>query len=396
MDGAWLAAGHFAAAALLLLLAAIMLWVDAASRAVWAFVAFLVLRAGVLTLLWLSYVVPDPRGILGNVVTYYDIAAAGAILCLYALYPKRRSPGWLVVVVAGVLAAEWTWAFARCAIGCEESGPGPLRFLFAPTVLVAGIVALALSLASRRMPEGTRRTSVRIVAVGLAIESALYGGISVGLPLGAIYPWDVAVAGAAALVVAATLRGKARIALLVVVALAFASGVLGVRILGDERMLLYGAWRLVLPLLLGYALARHRLLDLDLRVKLAARRATLGAIFAGVFFVVTEGGAYALGSTFGVLAGILAVGALVPLLGPLRRAAERVTSLLPGEEGVPRELPLERRQRIYHEFAVQAWSDGRLARNERVFLDQLRERLALPAEDAMRIETDASQHVRIG
>ena len=126
-------------------------------------------------------------------------------------------------------------------------------------------------------------------------------------------------------------------------------------------------------------------------MKIAARRATIGAVFAGVFFVVTESAAYSLGNYFGVLAGIVSVGLLVPFMGPLRRAADRLAHLRPGEETAPRELPIERRRQIYFDFAIQAWSDGHLARQERAFLDQLRERLALSAEDALHLESTAAK-----
>lgn len=392
MDGAWLAAAHFAAAALMLILAALMLWIDAASRVIWSFVAVLVLRAGMIGSQAVAFVGDaSTRVALSNAVPYYEIALVGAILWFLSIFPKRRSTIWRGAILIAIATAAGIWAFARCIVLCDALYPGPLFLLYTPSAIVAGVAAAILSVSTRSMPEGTSRTSARIVAAALALEAALSAGITLGFPNAFARTWTVAAAMAGAVALGIVLRGRARLGILLGLGLAAASGVIGGRVLGNERFLLYGAWRLAVPVLIGFAVARHRLFDLDIKVKLAARSATIGAVFAGVFFVVTEGGAYALGSRFGMLAGIIAVGALVPLLGPLRRAAERMTRFLPGEEGAPRELTLERRRQIYHDFALQAWADGVLARPEREFLDQLRERLALPAEDAMLLESEASR-----
>lgn len=396
-------AGHFAAAALMLLLAGVLLWLDASSRPVRAFVAFLVLRAGagVATPIVMLVSDSDPTTVaaLASSVVYVHFAAAGAVLWFIATFPHPAPP----IVRAGILsltvAAEAVLALRRCWVICDGS-LGPLAFLLQALPLSIAAAAIWFLFTARRMTPGVRRSSTTVLGIAFAIESALWAGI--GFPLGGVTSadWPFFAGLAVAAFAGSSLNGRLRLlvlgALLGAGVTSFVATHWTTILPASIGFFARGLWRLALPALAAYALLRHRLFDLDIRVRLATQRATIGAIFAGVFFVVTEGSAYVLGSQFGVLAGILAVGALVPAMGPLRRAAERIANFLPGDVSPAKDLPIERRREIYHEFALQAWADGSLAREERLFLDSVRERLGLSADDALRLESEASRTTQGG
>ncbi|HLE46704.1 MAG TPA: hypothetical protein VI818_00280, partial [Candidatus Thermoplasmatota archaeon] len=85
----------------------------------------------------------------------------------------------------------------------------------------------------------------------------------------------------------------------------------------------------------------------------------------------------------------LAVAALLLVLSPLRRWAERVaTAAVPLGRPVHQVLPAER-MAIYREQAEYAWADGTLTAKERWRLEQLRSRLGLTSEEAARVELEA-------
>lgn len=403
MDGAWVAAGHFAAAALMLLLASVLLWLNSASPPVRAFVAFLVLRAGASVARPLARIMDpvDPVTVaaLASWIVYLQITAAGCVFWLLATFPRPAPRVVSFAVLALTMMADAIFFFDECQILCGAER-GRLYFLLQALPLAVSVAAIVYLLAALRMLDGPRRDSTRIVGVAFAFEAALWAGTALPSLGSGPAGWPLIAGLGVVCVAVVALSGRARIVVPIALTAAGVCAYLGNRaplfMPASIGFLLLGLWRMTLPALAAYALLRHRLFDLDVRVKLVLQRATIGAVFAGVFFVVTEGSAYVLGSQFGMLAGIVAVGALVPAMGPLRRAAERIAELLPEASAPARELPLERRRQIYHEFALQAWADGALAREERAFLDQIRVRLGLSAEDALRLESEASQATRGG
>lgn len=407
MDGAWwLAIGQFTAAALMLLLAGVLLWLDAASRAVRAFVAFLILRAGILVA---TRVGAMDRGVLGaaiaETIPYYNLALAGALVWLLSVYPRPRGllsfrhGKWILLAV--VLMAEGVYAFARCLVICDDV-PQALAFLLVAFPVASGIGAFLLFRDARAAPTPLARTSILLLAAGLLVETSLSAGsmlaflvrspenLSTTLGPGNALPilaWLLGVAGSFGL------SSSARAKVWSLAGAAFLTALVARTSGWQAGEFIVGLWRIVLPVLAAYALARYRLFDLDLKVRVAAKRATIAGIFAGVFFVVTEGAAVLLGYYVGVLAGILAVGALVPLMAPLRQIAERAIRALPGDDTAHDGLTIERRRQLYLDFATQAWANGSMAPAERSFLDALRKKLALSAEDALALESHAASEV---
>ncbi|HEV8359873.1 MAG TPA: hypothetical protein VGR28_05380, partial [Candidatus Thermoplasmatota archaeon] len=147
-----------------------------------------------------------------------------------------------------------------------------------------------------------------------------------------------------------------------------------------------GLSRTIAVLILAYAMLRHQLLDIDVKVRWTIQQSTIAAAFIGVFFVVSESAQTLLAGSVGPYLGIAAAGLLLFAMAPLQRAAERVAGA-----AVPharRQLPPEERAALYRDTARMAWADGRLTPDERRLLDGLRERLGLSADEASRLERE--------
>ncbi|MGQ0535065.1 MAG: hypothetical protein ACT4PT_03230 [Methanobacteriota archaeon] len=142
--------------------------------------------------------------------------------------------------------------------------------------------------------------------------------------------------------------------------------------------------------ILLYGIAKTHLFDIDVRVKWTIHRGTLAGIFVAVFFVVSEFAKSFFAARAGLIAGVLAAGALLFVLSPLQRVAERVAdAAMPGVRPVGA-LSGPERTEAYRELVRFVWADGRIDRDERRMLAAMRERLGLSATEAERIELDAT------
>jgi hypothetical protein len=193
-----------------------------------------------------------------------------------------------------------------------------------------------------------------------------------------------------------TMQGKAK-GFLLFALLAAASGLfLGWNApLGSNWLpgiFILGLWRTLLPALVAYALVRHRLFGVEVRLKWTLVRAMMAFTFLGVFFVAAQLAQNYLSSALGWSLGGVAAGLLLFAVSPIQRMAERFTqAVLPHTKPVASMAHPERLDLFRHQ-AVLVWSDGAMGRKERALLDALREHLALPFEDAARIETEAAAH----
>jgi hypothetical protein len=151
---------------------------------------------------------------------------------------------------------------------------------------------------------------------------------------------------------------------------------------------LLGLWRLALPAVAAYALLKHGLFDIDLRLKKTLYRGTVALSFLAVFFVVAQIMQNYLSQTLGFLVGGIAAGLLLFALQPVQKFAERFADvIMPNTRPIETLVPDQRRQ-IYHSQVSLAWADGVLDRSERRLLDDLRERLGLTHEEAALIERE--------
>ncbi|HLE47885.1 MAG TPA: histidine kinase N-terminal 7TM domain-containing protein [Candidatus Thermoplasmatota archaeon] len=148
------------------------------------------------------------------------------------------------------------------------------------------------------------------------------------------------------------------------------------------------AWTLVFALLVVYALVRHRLFDIDVRMRLTLRRTTLAAFFVAAFFIGTELTQNYLSTRYDSVVGVLAAGTLLLALHPLQRVADRLARV-----AVPNATPISGMSHpehvaLYREQVLIAWADGTLSAKERRMLDRTRERLGISLDESAKIESD--------
>lgn len=154
--------------------------------------------------------------------------------------------------------------------------------------------------------------------------------------------------------------------------------------------LLVGAWRLLASALIAYALVRHRFLALDHALNFTVRKGTLATVLLATFFVVFQVIENLLDANLGLVAGGLATGAMLLSARPLERAGARLAKALVPRGQDPAVSSDDERLRLFREQAYMVWSDGMMGRKERLLLDNLRERLRIPLEEAVRIEREAT------
>lgn len=150
---------------------------------------------------------------------------------------------------------------------------------------------------------------------------------------------------------------------------------------------LEGFMQIVGVSLVFYAIARHQLFDINLRVKWALRQSTVAAVFVAVFLVATDGAQIVFGKQnpwIGVAAAVL----LALALAPLQRFAERVAEkAMPGTKPIA-EMNAPEREALFREQVELVWMEGTLTAKDRMVLKNLGERLGLTIYDAERIEAD--------
>ena len=157
---------------------------------------------------------------------------------------------------------------------------------------------------------------------------------------------------------------------------------------------MYGVCRTAGIVVLGYAIVRYQILGLDVRVRWAISRSTLGALFIAVFFVASEVAQRSFEASVGPYLGIAAAGALVFALAPLQRLADRIASAaVPLASTAIAASPAttaldERAERIYRRAVRAAVEDGELTRAEEEHLAHIAHELGLSYPEALRIRRE--------
>ena len=152
---------------------------------------------------------------------------------------------------------------------------------------------------------------------------------------------------------------------------------------------LLGFWSIVGAALIAYAVARYRLFDINLRLKVTLKRSVVAAMFITVYFLASEIGAQLFEDYFGsAYVGIAAAALLLLLLRPLERLSAQFT-----DNALPNVKPLnsleERERRVFYREQMELiWTDGQVSAKDRLVLVNLRKRLALDPETAEAIELD--------
>lgn len=434
-EGPTLLALVFAAA--LVLLGAGLLYLNPRHRLNRLFVLFLVLRAGQILVGGVGWTGGRSDGLVLQVQELLFVAQVPALAAFGWAYHRHArgappQPAVITPLLALVVALPAIIIAYPSLVGGYGPGTGALVmsgpfwvFFPARNFLVAAI-ALLLARDFARHGPGPARRSVLLLSAGFALGPLVYSldaVLRVGLLDGPIGPdrlpyaihgvFVVAVIGIAALYPylharrsgdeAALAEGRAHVLLVLTAALSYAVLFAGGSLLGRTLGEVGGAakdlgtlWMLMLPLLGAYALVRHQLFGLDLKVRVAVKGSTLAGVFLAVFFVVSESAAAffegQLGSEsqWGTYLGIGAAGLLVFALAPLQRLADRVSRVAVPGVGPDAPASLEDAVALYRDQARFAWSDGVLDRSERAMLDRLRERLGLSRDLVSRLEEEAS------
>lgn len=161
---------------------------------------------------------------------------------------------------------------------------------------------------------------------------------------------------------------------------------------GLAGLLLAYPWpvlNLWLTVLLAYGILRTQLFDIDLHVHRTVQASTLAAAFVAVFFVASEAAQGFFQSSLGPVVGLVAAGALVFVLAPLQRAAERVASAAVPQASASPEYLSFRKMQVYQAALDEVLADGVLTEKDRRVLRALRGRLGIGEEAARDLERDA-------
>ncbi|HVL88081.1 MAG TPA: hypothetical protein VM681_08795 [Candidatus Thermoplasmatota archaeon] len=151
---------------------------------------------------------------------------------------------------------------------------------------------------------------------------------------------------------------------------------------------------LVVPLIV-YGVLRHRVVDIDLKVKWSIRQSTVAASFLAVFFVVSTVAQEFLADQFGWLMGGLAAGALLFALAPLLRFADRFSSAAVPHVKNEADYLTYRRYQIYKVALEGTLRDGVLSPAETAALSNLRTELGLTMEDHVALEGEMSRRAAV-
>ena len=343
----------------------------------------------------------DPRYFLGQAWDGTSFLVAAVALGVAAVaFPRALGRVEKALLVAPALAIACVLPLAVVALPLAVLANGVASIRGAPQILGIGLhwgVAMLWALrAARSETTPAERRQYAILSTAIVLYPTLFVAFLLD-------PGLLVWAGVVTVVLAASLAGcwlyagaravdprLARAAALW--PLAIAAVTLALAALRDPGFVnasaMPGIMRLATVAVLVYAVLRHQLLGIDVKVRWTISKSTIAAVFIAVFFIASEGAQQFLGETLGsTYVGIAAAGLLVFVIAPLQRAAERLA-----ERAVPvREqgLPVAAGgAALYRAQVALAWTDGRISPNERVMLRGLRKDLGLDAEAADAIEHD--------
>lgn len=400
-------------------LAAWLVYLRPRDRVHRALALFLVFRALFYGLRSFSPTIYSLPGRLGR---YAQIAIPFAAANFAIVFWSRYGPGGYDPPSLAERASRWGILLAALAfeavyfldndlmLGPQSEAP---LTLFQPLTYVAyAVIALIVFLGVNRAKEH-HRTGLFFLSVGFALEPAFWGTF-LSLQTGVAPPSDSIVLWAQILLLLTAALGVGLLVLLAagrawrsgaeadqsrafrltgLLAFPVACAVVAnelwfTPITPTDKVVVFGFdafWHLALVLFATYALVRHQLFGIDLKMKGAIEKTTVGGVFAGAFFVASE----LLETVVPVEGNLLGLGAALLIaasLHPVRRFAEGVAHrVLPTVEDTP-EYRRRRATELYRSSVEEVCVDGKITDEERKFLEGLRSSLELPDEEADRIE----------
>lgn len=409
----------------MLALAALVLWVAPNNRLHRAFALLQFVNAGG-SLIFVGFVGfedTDPflADVLRNVDTYYILALpfAAAYFTLRFLDPEgrwraSRPLGW--GLLAGVVAVLAAFALDHGLYTVDR----PLGLVWYARPLTFGAIALVFALGARRAEDPARREGLVLASLAFTLLGALgsvwrlvpgspftpspegptlLAIIARALPLLSM----LAVLATIAIILGArSLRSdpatrRSRHLFAVGAVLSGLSAFATIQLFAHDDVLfvrvgsaLDGVWRVVMTVLLAYALLRRQLFDIQMKIRFAISRSTVAASFIAVFFVASEGAQILFGQG-NEWVGLAAAGALVFAISPLQRAAERLA-----EKAVPVATPSgasagSDNEDLYFRATGLALRDRVIAPEEELDLIELAERLGIGARRAAELRMTASR-----
>ncbi len=360
----------------------------------------------------------EPTASIANptiiVVCVLLLLASASLLMLAAIFPRPIAGverAWFWGTVAGSVLLTTIWSISDHTLllpgGVAAGATGSLArvgdFLFSLVLAVVAGVVLFLGARSLMTNDAQEKRQYQMLTAAFLLW--------IGYTTGALayYRWGwlfdavlacLVVTGALFLV--QTSRGPGTRGARNVALLCFAmpaTGMLAVLVLGGSGEGGYGLARLLMVLLLVYAILRHSMLGIDAKVRFAISKSTLAAIFIAVFFIASEAAQQFFGDTFssrqyGAYMGIAAAGGLVFVFAPMQRLADRIA-----EKAVPLGAAIATagktgpREESYLDAIRWALRDRRLTRAEEAKLSSLAEQLGIGAKRAhellVQAETEA-------
>lgn len=402
---------HGVAALVMTALATLILVLDARSPVHRAFAVFLGIRAVV------NFGSAFGLSLIAGIDPYLGVLLPFVALHFAIVYHRRmrRSHGraWTVPLLwgyglLGVLALrehhQWLWG----PIGVF----GPFQFwMFAARMIVYAAIGLLLAWDATRSPADAHQRSLLVVSMGFVLNPLF---VSVGalahlfdearrfgfLATPSGVTWLAVLPCLAALVLLQIAGRRAAepsfrrgtrvwgLAFLACAALAVLTVVVsGYSVSHPTYIVMDGAMTLAFPLLVAYALLKHRLFDIDLAIKWSIRRGTVASAFVGAFFLAQEGAEYVIASRTGsTLVGIAGAAALVAVVKPLGRLGARISdAAMPAVQETP-EYERARKLEVYEEAVDSLLDDGKLSAKEEEALARMRRRLGLDEAEAREAE----------
>ncbi len=355
-----------------------------------------------------------------SVAPYVILAVVPLTIYFVSLYPRRRGlaarrwgPWLLFAVAAGAIAwyvvDHTAYQQVQAGLPASPGTIGPLFLLNGLRTPLAAAVGLVLAREYRRDPHGSAGFSLFLLVAAFTIAGLFEGtwntieavqdvqsGSPPELPWGWTYSLLPTLALPLALAACVQLLPVVRMArkdpelqeatrfMAVAAPIALATPLLSllpVESAEDITTFALGVWALLLPFLIAYALMRHQLFDLDIRLKGAVRRGLIAGAFAVTFFFISEAATNLAQGDRGPLFGVVAAGALAlasrPLKGVAAYAADRI---MPDTKPIHQQTVGER-LRFYLEQHQLIARDGTVSPKERRMLDRLRETLQLERAD---------------
>lgn len=140
-------------------------------------------------------------------------------------------------------------------------------------------------------------------------------------------------------------------------------------------------------LLLAYAILKHQLFDIDLKIKFALRQSSVAMVFAAAFFLGQEAvEAFISGS--GTLYGIGTALVVAIAFRPIQAWGGRVANLVMPHVHDSPDYRAQRKRAIYAAALESAGVDGVILQEERRVLERLRDDLTIGAPEAKRMEQE--------